>query len=156
MKKPLAIPDKQMDAWVLFVHAHAQLFARLGADLDQSDEVPMGTYDVLVQLSLCGGKLRLKDLLNRVVLSQPGLSRRVERLAAAGLVERRPDPSDGRGVIVVLTRAGRYALRSAAVVHMAGIDREFTHQLTDEEADVLIRVFSRVLPTDVDFGRLGA
>ncbi|MEO5834824.1 MAG: MarR family transcriptional regulator [Nakamurella sp.] len=156
MKKPLAIPDKQMDAWVLFVHAHAQLFARLGADLDKSDEVSMGTYDVLAQLSLCGGKLRLKDLLNRVVLSQPGLSRRVERLAAAGLVERRPDPNDGRGVIVVLTRAGRYALRSAAVVHMAGIDREFTHQLSDEEADVLIRVFSRVLPTDVDFGRLGS
>ena len=75
MKKPLAIPDKQMDAWVLFVHAHARLMARLGADLDTADEVPLGTYDVLVQLSQCGGKLRLKDLLDRVILSQPGLSR---------------------------------------------------------------------------------
>lgn len=156
MKKPLAIPDKQMDAWVLFVHAHAQMFARLGADLDKANEVPLGTYDVLVQLSLRGGRLRLKDLLDRVILSQPGLSRRVERLEAAGLVERRPDPNDGRGVVVVMTRAGRYALRSAAVVHMAGIDREFTHDLTDEEADVLIRVFSRALPADVDLGRLGA
>ncbi len=156
MKKPLAIPDKQMDAWVLFVHAHARLMARLGADLDASHEVPLGTYDVLVQLSQSGGKLRLKDLLDRVILSQPGLSRRVERLEAAGLVERRPDPKDGRGVVVVLTRAGRYALRSAAVVHMAGIDREFTHALTDEEADVLIRVFSRVLPEDVDRAQLTA
>lgn len=146
MKRPLSIPDKQMDAWVTFLHAHAQLMARLSSDLDKSDEVPLGTYDVLVQLSICGGKLRLKDLLGRVVLSQPGLSRRVERLEAAGLVERRPDPTDGRGVLVVLTRAGRYALRSAAVVHMAGIDREFTNQLTDEEAEVLIRVFRRVLP----------
>ena len=144
MKKPQAIPDHQMDAWVLFLHAHAHLIGRLSADLDQADEVPLGTYDVLVQLSSCGGKLRLKDLLNRVVLSQPGLSRRVERLAAAGLVERRPDPTDGRGVVVVLTRAGRYALRSAAVVHMAGVDREFTHALTDDEAEVMIRVFSRV------------
>ena len=156
MKKPLAIPDKQMDAWVLFVHAHARLMGRLGADLDAANEVPLGTYDVLVQLSQCGGKLRLKDLLDRVILSQPGLSRRVERLEAAGLVERRPDPHDGRGVVVVLTRAGRYALRSAAVVHMAGIDREFTHDLTDEEAEVLIRVFSRVLPADVDRTQLTA
>jgi DNA-binding MarR family transcriptional regulator len=146
MKKPLAIPEKQMDAWVNFLHAHAQLISRLSADLEQADEVPLGTYDVLVQLSLSGGKLRLKDLLHRLVLSQPGLSRRVERLEAAGLVERRPDPADGRGVVVVLTRAGRYALRSAAVVHMAGIDREFTGALTDEEAEVLLRVFSRVLP----------
>lgn len=156
MKKPLAIPDPQMDAWVLFVHAHARLMNRLGADLDAAGEVPLGTYDVLVQLSQCGGKLRLKDLLDRVILSQPGLSRRVERLESAGLVERRPDPNDGRGVVVVLTRAGRYALRSAAVVHMAGIDREFTHALTDEEAEVLVRVFSRVLPADLDRTRLTA
>lgn len=154
MKKPLAIPDRQMDAWVLFVQAHAHLMARLGADLDAAGEVPLGTYDVLVQLSQCGGKLRLKDLLNRVVLSQPGLSRRVERLEAAGLVERRPDPSDGRGVVVVLTRAGRYALRSAAVVHMAGIDRDFTADLTDEEAEVLIRVFSRVDAGNLARGQL--
>ena len=152
MKKPLAIPDKQMAAWVMFLHAHARLISRLSTDLETSDEVPLGTYDVLVQLSLCGGKLRLKDLLQRVVLSQPGLSRRVERLETAGLVERRPDPADGRGVIVVLTRAGRYALRSAAVVHMSGIDREFTNALTDEEADVFIRVFRRVIPDDDPLG----
>ena len=97
--------------------------------------MPLGTYDVLVQLSLGGGKLRLKDLLTRVILSQPGLSRRVGRLEEAGLVERRPDPKDGRGVIVAITRAGRYALRSAAVVHMAGINRELTADLTDEEAE---------------------
>ena len=59
-------------------------------------------------------------------------------------------------MVVALTRAGRYALRSAAVVHMAGIDREFTHALTDEEAEVLIRVFSRVLPADVDRAQLTA
>ncbi len=146
MKKPLAIPDKQMNAWVLFMHAHARLMTQMSSDLEKSGEVPLGTYDVLVQLSLGGGKLRLKELLNRVLLSQPGLSRRVERLETAGLVERRPDPSDGRGVIVALTRTGRYALRSAAVVHMASIDREFTSTLTDEEADVLNRVFGRALP----------
>ncbi len=156
MKKPRAIPDRQMDAWELFVRAHAQLFARLGADLDKADEVPMSTYDILVQLSQDGGKLRLKDLLHRVVLSQPGLSRRIERLEVAGLVERRPDPHDGRGVIVALTRAGRYALRSAAVVHMDGVHREFTEALTDEEAEVLIRVFSRALLSDREIRPTGA
>ena len=148
MKKPLAIPAKQMDAWVMFVHAHAKAIGRLSADLEDANEIPLGTYDVLVQLSLGGGKLRLKDLLGRVILSQPGLSRRVGRMEEEGLVERRPDPTDGRGVIVAITRAGRYALRSAAVVHMAGIDREFTSDLSDEEAAVLVRVFSRIVPVD--------
>ncbi len=145
MQQPMPIPDRQMEAWVLFLNTHAQLIGRLSDDMEQAGEVPLGTYDVLVQLSQAGGKLRLKDLLQRVLLSQPGLSRRVERLEAAGLVARKSDPSDGRGVVVALTRAGRYALRSAAVVHMAGIDREFTRDLTDEEADVLVRVFKRAL-----------
>ncbi len=145
MKKPIAIPEAQMDAWVLFLHAHAKLMERLSADLDRAGEVPFGTYDVLVQLSQAGGKLRLKDLLGQLVLSQPGLSRRVERLEVSGLVERLPDPSDGRGVVVSLTKAGRSALRSAAIVHMAGIDEQFTGSLSDEEAAILCRVFSRVL-----------
>jgi DNA-binding MarR family transcriptional regulator len=143
--KPPVIPGKQMDAWVLFVHAYSRVMAQLSADLDTAGEVPIGTYDVLVQLSLAGGELRLRDLLQRLVLSQPGLSRRIERMAAAGYVERRPDPADGRGVVVVLTRSGRSALRSAARVHLAGIEREFTGRLSDEEADVLRTVFGRIV-----------
>src|SRR6478752_8503120 len=52
VKKPLNIPHHQMDAWVLFVHAHARVMNRLADDLDEAGEVPLGTYDVLVQLSL--------------------------------------------------------------------------------------------------------
>jgi DNA-binding MarR family transcriptional regulator len=137
-----------MEAWTLFVHAYSRVMSRLATDLDDAGEVSIGTYDVLVQLSLAGGKLRLRDLLQRVVLSQPGLSRRIERMQTAGLVERRPDPADGRGVVVALTRAGRSALRSAAVVHLTGIEREFTAALTDEEADVLRQVFGRIVPPE--------
>ena len=97
-----------------------------------------------MQLTENGGLLRLRDLVNLVLLSQPGLSRKVARLEEEGLVERLPDPNDGRGVLVRMTRSGRAALRSAAIVHIAGIEREFTSKLTDEEAETLARVFSRL------------
>ncbi len=97
-----------------------------------------------MQLTENGGLLRLRDLVNLVLLSQPGLSRKVARLEEEGLVERLPDPNDGRGVLVRMTRAGRAALRSAAVVHIAGIEREFTSKLSDGEAETLARVFSRL------------
>ncbi len=135
----------QMEAWVSMLHAYARIIGQLSADLDAADKVPLGTYDVLVQLSEAGGKLRLRDLVNVVVLSQPGLSRKVERMEQAGLVERRPDPSDGRGVIVALTRSGRATLRSAAAVHMAGIDREFSVRISEDEARVLGTVFERLM-----------
>jgi DNA-binding MarR family transcriptional regulator len=134
----------QRDAWVAMLHAYARMMGRLSKDLDHAGKVPIGTYDVLVQLSEAGGRIRLRDLVHKVVLSQPGLSRKVERMEVDGLVSRRPDPRDGRGVIVALTRAGRAALRSAAAVHMTGIDREFADRMTSEEAQVLLEVFNRL------------
>jgi DNA-binding MarR family transcriptional regulator len=132
------------DAWVGMLHVHAQTMSQLGRELDDAGKIPLSTYDILVQLTENGGLLRLRDLVNLVLLSQPGLSRKVARLEEEGLVERLPDPNDGRGVLVRMTRAGRAALRSAAIVHIAGIEREFTSKLTDVEAETLARVFSRL------------
>ena len=145
MTGPMNIERQRMDAWVSFLHAHARIIRQLSKDLDAADQVSLDTYDVLVQLSEAGGALRHRHLLDRLVISQPGLSRKVERLEAVGLVERRPDPHDGRGVVVELTEAGQAALESASRVHMAGIDREFAARLSDEEATVLLGVFGRLV-----------
>ena len=140
-------------AWTALLHAHARMVTRLSADLDEAGLISLGSYDVLVQLSENGGKLRLKELVNRVVLSQPGLSRKVAKMETDRLVERLNDPADGRGVIVHITRTGRAALRRAAIVHMAGIEREFTSQISDQEAAVLAAVFGRLEIGDPDSDR---
>ncbi len=132
-------------AWEGFLQSQARLMQRLGRELEDAGKIPLSTYDVLVQLAENGGRLRLRDLVDRVVLSQPGLSRKVARLENEGLVQRLPDPRDGRGVLVRLTRSGRAALRSAAVVHIAGVERAFTELISDAEAAVLTRVFGRLL-----------
>jgi DNA-binding MarR family transcriptional regulator len=137
-------------AWERFLHAQAHIMQRLGRDLDDAGKIPLSTYDVLVQLSEAGGRLRLRDLVDRVVLSQPGLSRKIARLEDQGLVVRSPDPEDGRGVLVKISRSGRAALRSASVVHIAGVEREFTAKLSDSEAAVLAKVFARLLDVNAD------
>ena len=135
-------------AWEGFVHAQARMMQKLGRELDEAGKIPLDTYDILVQLAENGGRVRLRDLVNKVVLSQPGLSRKVARLEEEGLLERLPDPNDGRGVLVRMTRSGRAALRTAAVVHIAGIEREFTSRITDDEAATLTSVFNRLLAQD--------
>lgn len=131
-------------AWEGLLQCQARLLQRLDHELENAGKVPLSTYDVLVQLAEAGGRLRLRDLVDRVVLSQPGLSRKVARLAEEGLVDRVPDPTDGRGVVVKLTRSGRAALRTAAVVHIAGVERLFTDRISDDEAQVLAGVFARL------------
>ncbi|MEX2099983.1 MAG: MarR family winged helix-turn-helix transcriptional regulator [Acidimicrobiia bacterium] len=60
-----------------------------------------------------------------VVLTSGGMTKAVSRLETLGLVDRRADPADGRGVLVRLTRAGR----RAGTAVLAGLVTSFDAQL---------------------------
>ncbi|MGW0212003.1 MarR family winged helix-turn-helix transcriptional regulator [Streptomyces sp. NPDC003233] len=64
------------------------------------------TLSVLDTLA-CSGPKRLTELTRTEQMSQPGLTQLVTRLERDGLVERRPDPTDGRAVLVHITDSGR-------------------------------------------------
>ena len=102
------------DAWEALLSAHATLMKQFAAE-DIWGDISMREYDVLYTLSKCREPVRLSELNRHVLLSQPALSRLVDRLADRGLVQRRPDPADRRGVLLSLTRpAGCCSARSAA------------------------------------------
>jgi DNA-binding MarR family transcriptional regulator len=82
---------------------HERLRAASGVDLDRT------AYPVLGRLGEAG-PLRLTDLAALIGLDVSTVSRHVADLSAKGLVERRPDPDDGRAGVLSLTRAGRGAL----------------------------------------------
>lgn len=107
--------------------------ARLGALLERrlagavaTHGLSVGEFDVLATLRRNEASgLSPKRLLEEILLSSGAMTHRIDRLEAAGLVERRPDPADRRGVIVRLTRQGR------AVVDPAVADRfEDARQVT--------------------------
>jgi DNA-binding MarR family transcriptional regulator len=99
-------------------------------------DASMREYDVLYTLSKCPAPLRMGELHRHVLLSQPALSRLVDRLAGRGLLERVADPADGRGVRLSLTGAGREVQRRIGRRHgrsvaraLNGLDPEELRQL---------------------------
>jgi DNA-binding MarR family transcriptional regulator len=110
------------DAWEALLSAHAVLMKEFAAE-DIWGEVSLREYDVLYALSKCRGSLRLSELNRYVLLSQPALSRLVDRLADRGLLDRRPDPADGRGVCLSLTDAGRAAQHAVGQRHARSVAR---------------------------------
>jgi DNA-binding MarR family transcriptional regulator len=110
------------DAWEALLSAHAVLMKQFAAE-DIWQDVSMREYDVLYTLSKCPGPQRLSDLNRHVLLSQPALSRLVDRLAERGLVERLADPADGRGVRLALTAAGRDRQRQVGRRHARTVAR---------------------------------
>jgi DNA-binding MarR family transcriptional regulator len=96
-------------------------------------DVSMREYDVLYTLSKCPEPQRISELNRHVLLSQPALSRLVDRLAERGLVERDTDPADGRGVRLSLTGAGRALQRHVGREHARGVARAMTAGLDPAE-----------------------
>jgi DNA-binding MarR family transcriptional regulator len=120
------------DAWEALLTAYAVLMKQFAAE-DIWAEVSMREYDVLYALSKNPGPLRMTELNRHVLLSQPALSRLVDRLAERGLVERCSDPADGRGVRLSLTGAGRARQREIGRRHARGVARAMTAGLTHGE-----------------------
>jgi DNA-binding MarR family transcriptional regulator len=120
------------DAWEALLTAHAVLIKQFAAG-DIWDEVSMREYDVLYTLSKCPGPIRLSELNRHVLLSQPALSRLVDRLAERGLVQRCSDPADGRGVRLSLTDAGRALQHRIGRRHARGVARAMTAGLDPAE-----------------------
>jgi DNA-binding MarR family transcriptional regulator len=120
------------DAWEALLSAHARLIKQFAAE-DLWQDLSMREYDVLYTLSKCRGPVRLGELQRHVLLSQPALSRMVDRLAERGLLERCPDPADGRGVRLSLTDAGRDRQHQVGRRHAASVARALTAELSPDE-----------------------
>ena len=84
-----------------------------------------GWFDLLAALRRAGAPYELNPthLMRATLLSSGGMTKRLDRLAAAGLIERRADPSDRRGTLVRLTRRGKTAIDKAVVTHVANEER---------------------------------
>src|SRR5437773_6893157 len=83
------VPGKRgLQAWHALLRAHATLMRQLETDLESKTGLALADYDVLAQLVLAGGSLRMTELADRALISRSGMTRRVARLVQDGLVRR--------------------------------------------------------------------
>ena len=143
---PAAIAEAPgIDAWRAFLHAHARVTRRLDEELQVAHGLSLAEYDALLQIAHAPGRrVRMNVLAERVVLSRSGITRLVDRLEAAGSVERVACSTDARGQEAVLTHDGLARLRDAATTHLAGVRRYFLDRLDAAELSGLEASLSRV------------
>jgi DNA-binding MarR family transcriptional regulator len=136
--------DAKLRAWVAFLTSYRAVLDRLETELLEARGMSLSWFDVLVQLARAGGRLRMNRLAASLVLSRSGLTRRIDRMEAAGFVARESAPNDRRGAYAVLTEAGLEALVAAQVVHLEGIEEHFSRHLSDSAAATLEEVLALV------------
>src|SRR5262249_53334733 len=92
-----------------------------------------------------GRRLTMSQLGALAVVSRSRVSRVVDELVRAGLVEREPNPDDGRSAYARITQTGRARLRAAAPTYLAGIEKHFTGRMTAAEAATVAAALEKVL-----------
>ena len=146
------VPGRRgLQAWNALLRAHATLLRQLETDLESKTGLALADFDVLAQLAIAGGSLRMTDLADHALISRSGMTRRVTRLVHQGLVRRAHADADGRGVVVQLTKSGLNRLTVAAPVHMRGVSDLFLTKLDDQELAVLASALAKVT-LDCTFG----
>ncbi len=121
-----------VDAWESMFRAQHEVFAEISADFDGSD-LSQGEYDVLLTVTRADDMTaKLREVTANMLISQPSVSRLVDRMVSRGLLTKCPDPGDGRGALVTATDDGAAAFRRVASRHGRSIATRMS-ALTDDE-----------------------
>lgn len=124
------------EAWESLFRAQHEIFTELLSDFEGAD-LTQGEYDVLLTVTRSPEMTtRLRDITLNMLISQPSVSRLVDRMVARDLITKRADPEDGRGALITATDAGARAFRAVATVHGRSIAERMA-TLDDEELSAL-------------------
>lgn len=133
------------EAWVSITRTHAAIVGRLQEALAQADFPPLPWYEVLVTVYEADDRrLKMGDLAEALVITRGGLTKLIDRLVKAGLVERTFCETDRRVSYATLTEAGAAMLEEMRPIVRGELELAFAAQLTVEEANELAETLERV------------
>lgn len=115
-----------------------------------ASDLELWEFDVLSALRRAGAPYQLspKALLQQTLVSSGTMTNRIDRLVERGLVERRTDPNDGRGILVVMTGSGRERV-DAAISTLLTAESELLSRLSAPDQERLSSLL-RKLSLDFD------
>ena len=135
-----------LSAWTSFLQAHAAVVGAVEADLQRERSLPLSWYEVLARLSRQRDQsMRMQELAQGALLSKSGLTRLVDRMQAAGLVERRPCSEDRRATYASMTSAGREALVEAGPVFRRSLERHFAEHIDCQEVGSFLAALRQLI-----------
>ncbi len=132
-------------AFVRLLRGNAAATRNVNAQLVADHGLTINDYEALLLLSRAEeGRMRRVDLANRLILTASGVTRLLDGLEAAGLVDRAACSSDRRVTYAVLTDAGRAKLDEASISHVADIREFFESRFSEDELDQLASLLRRL------------
>ncbi len=150
----MSAPDpERLAVWRSLFTTHARLTQALTIALENERDLPLTWFESLNALQLAGGRVRVMDLAEHLVVNASSLSRQLVRMEAGGLIRReRGYRGDQRAVVVVLTRQGRDIWRRANRTYLRVAKSMFLSRLSETDVGAMQRVFNKVIDAQAPNG----
>ena len=138
-------PPDQREAWIGILETHDRVIRTLDGELRRAHGLTYRDVEALARVAeAAGGELSISALAEHILLSPSRVSRLVAQLERSGLVERRPNPDDGRSTRVGITEAGRDRLLEAGPTYLTTLNDLIFDRLGQRDVDALNRVWKRL------------
>jgi DNA-binding MarR family transcriptional regulator len=137
--------SKAVQLWEGISRTYNSMTAAIEKDMLPATGLSLGWYEVLDNLSRApNAMLRFQDLARVADLTDSGVSRRVNQMIKAGLIDRHSCPTDRRGVYAHLTDKGKAAYVKAHAVLLRSLERNLGSHLQPGEAEAVNAALSRL------------
>ncbi|MGH2891494.1 MAG: MarR family winged helix-turn-helix transcriptional regulator [Solirubrobacteraceae bacterium] len=134
-----------LEAWRSYLQSHASILRVLDADLVADHGITTRDYEVLLYLSQAEDRrLPMSALAERTMLTRSGITRLVDGLVEAGMIQRVACPTDARVSYARLTDLGYAKLRESGCSHVSSIHRLFLQRFSAEEIEQLATLLGRL------------
>lgn len=144
----MSMTENELQTWLVVLRATHWLDQQLARDMMKEDHIRINWYDVLIHLEHCPDPargMRMQDLIDRVIISNSGMTRLIDRLVEEGFVARQIHEDDRREVYVSITRAGSDLVHKLMRNHQDRVKKYFLDYVQNDEMDVINAVFRRVI-----------
>jgi DNA-binding MarR family transcriptional regulator len=150
------LSEQEERAWTGLVDTHEALVRELDARLLAEHNMPLSTFEALMQIAHAGGgTITISALAERVRLSPSHVSRLVIDLERRGFVERQRSTADSRSTRAAITEAGRKQLQEAGGTYLSTIRALLLDPLSEREVKQLVRTWERIGTPRVPASRQG-
>jgi DNA-binding MarR family transcriptional regulator len=140
------LTDEERGLWRSFVTIHFAINRQLDDELRREVGLTLPEYEVLWELTNAPeNRQRMNELARHLLFTRSGITRLIDRLEAAGYVERDDCDHDGRGVYAALTESGFAAFEAAAVTYIERLRELFFDRLKGDLREMR-RLLVRLTP----------
>jgi len=132
-------------AWHALRFAHDIVERQLISTLQRDSGLSPAEVETLVHIREQPDGVRLSEIRNCIALSQPAISRMIERLKDRGLIERQIDNCDRRAVRISLTAEGVEIARRGMLIYSQTVHDALEHMLSESDLEAMLGILGKSL-----------